>query len=56
VLLTPAQLATAAARAKTWQRKWRQSAALKAAKILENDAMKSRRRGAHSPVAIGKTS
>jgi hypothetical protein len=55
-LLTPAQLATAAARAKTWQRKWRQSAALKAAKILENDAMKSRRRGAHSPVAIGKTS
>jgi len=53
-LLTPAQLATAAARAKTWQRKWRQSAALKAAKILENDAMKSQRRGVRSPAAVGK--
>jgi TPR repeat protein len=55
-LMTPAQIATASSRAKSWQRKWRQSAAQKAAKILEDAANKTRRRGTHAPVLIGRTS
>ena len=55
-LMTPAQIATSVSRAKSWQRKWRQSAALKAAKILEDAANKTRRRGTHSPALAGRTS
>jgi TPR repeat protein len=48
-LMTPAQIAASASRAKIWQRKQRQVAARKAAKILEDEAHKTRRRGNHSP-------
>ncbi|MGA2089130.1 MAG: hypothetical protein ABSG66_09445 [Stellaceae bacterium] len=55
-LMTPAQIATAATRAKLWQRKARQTAAMKAAKILADAANKTRRRGTHSPALAGRSS
>ncbi len=55
-LMTPAQIATSASRAKIWQRKWRQGAAQKAAKILEDAANKTRRRGTHSPALVSRSS
>jgi hypothetical protein len=54
-LMSPAQISTAAARAKTWQRKWRQSLALKAAKANADAAAKPHRRGFASPALGGRT-